>query len=509
MTHTGPRVVNRLSRRSVLRIPAAVGGITAGGFLGAPACGVAPLGGGTDSHLPKPFVSRVGPTDPGKPFVSRVGPPDPWKAREIRAEFLHAWKGYQRHAWGHDELLPVSGGFREFFSDRYSVGLSIIEALDTHYVMELDDEVARCLEWITARLDFDLDAEFPVFEAIIRLVGGLLAGYLATSEQDLLTMCVDLADRLLPAFTRSPTGMPYRHVNLRTGAVTGSTVPLAEIGTNLLEFGMLSQLSGDSRYFQASKRALEAVVKRRSSLDLLGTTLNVETGAWVDRVDIALNPPADSFYEYLWGGWAMFGDWDCLRWFQMFDASLKKHLAERVGGLLWFKQADFRTGALMGRRQYSLAVNVLAVGGDNPLAEEYYRSWTAVQEKYTVIPEEIDYIHLTVLTPDNMLRPEYANCAFDLYWQTGDPFYRATSWSYFQNLKEHHRVPGGYTVITDVTKRPMAKGDYCPAYVFAENFKWLYLTFADAPRFDYASGYLSTEAKILRGLQPPLPPGGK
>lgn len=126
-----------------------------------------------------------------------------------------------------------------------------------------------------------------------------------------------------------------------------------------------------------------------------------------------------------------------------------------------------------------------------------------------MIPEEIDYIHLTVLTPDNMLRPEYANCAFDLYWQTGDPFYRATSWSYFQNLKEHHRVPGGYTVITDVTKRPMAKGDYCPAYVFAENFKWLYLTFADAPRFDYASGYLSTEAKILRGLQPPLPPGGK
>ncbi|MGW3737958.1 glycoside hydrolase family 47 protein [Streptomyces sp. NPDC005148] len=223
-------MVNRLSRRSVLRIPAAVGGITAGDFLGAPACGVAPLGGGTDSHLPKPFASRVGPPDPGKPFVSRVGPPDPWKAREIRAEFLHAWKGYQRHAWGHDELLPISGGFREFFSDRYSVGLSIIEALDTHYVMELDDEVARCLEWITARLDFDLDAEFPVFEAIIRLVGGLLAGYLATSEQDLLSMCVDLADRLLPAFTRSPTGMPYRHVNLRTGAVTGSTVPLAEIG---------------------------------------------------------------------------------------------------------------------------------------------------------------------------------------------------------------------------------------------------------------------------------------
>jgi mannosyl-oligosaccharide alpha-1,2-mannosidase len=54
-----------------------------------------------------------------------------------------------------------------------------------------------------------------------------------------------------------------------------------------------------------------------------------------------------------------------------------------------------------------------------------------------------------------------------------------------------------------VTKRPIPKGDYCPAYVFAENFKWLYLTFADAPRFDYTHGYLTTEAKILRGFRRP------
>ena len=29
-------------------------------------------------------------------------------AARVRAEFLHAWRGYERYAWGHDELRPLS-----------------------------------------------------------------------------------------------------------------------------------------------------------------------------------------------------------------------------------------------------------------------------------------------------------------------------------------------------------------------------------------------------------------
>ena len=30
-------------------------------------------------------------------------------AADVKAEFLHAWNGYKRHAWGHDDLAPLSG----------------------------------------------------------------------------------------------------------------------------------------------------------------------------------------------------------------------------------------------------------------------------------------------------------------------------------------------------------------------------------------------------------------
>ncbi|MFD0385360.1 glycoside hydrolase family 47 protein [Streptomyces stramineus] len=267
---------NRTTRRRLLYALAATGGLSVTGGLGG---------------APRARPPRPGPGARGRPRRLEEVRPDARRAQAIREEFVHAWEGYKRLAWGHDEVLPVSGRHREFFAEGHPMGLSIVEALDTHHLMELDTEVDRCVSWIKDRLRFDIDADFQVFETTIRLVGGLLSGYLATGEQVLLDRCTDLADRLLPAFTTSPTGMPYRYVNLRTGRVSGATLPLAEIGTNILEFGTLSRLTGDPRYGRAAKRALRAVVGRRSPLDLLASRMNVESGRWADRTALAVDPP--------------------------------------------------------------------------------------------------------------------------------------------------------------------------------------------------------------------------
>ena len=69
-------------------------------------------------------------------------------------------------------------------------------------------------------------------------------------------------------------------------------------------------------------------------------------------------------------------------------------------------------------------------------------------------------------------------------------------------MKKNARVANGYTIINDVTTTPMQLGDLMPAYGFAENFKYLYLIFANSPRFNARNFYLSTEGKILQGLIP-------
>lgn len=437
---------------------------------------------------------------------ARSGPGNPRIADEIRTEFLHAWNCYDKYAFGADQVMPLSGQKNNFFfGGRRTIGLSIIEALDTLYVMGLDTELKKCLDWIYNNSDFNIDDDFNTFEGIIRVLGGLLAGYLAVEDQRLLTLAKDLADRILPIFTKSPTGMPYSAVNLSTGAVSSPHSVLAAVGTNILEFGTLSRLTKDPTYFNVAKRALQEVFKRRSSLNLLGTTINVETGQWLDTTDSGPNPVTDSFYEYMYGGYGLFGDKDCLSWFKTLNNALTKYAVERSNGLVWYKQVNFQTGAATGHGQSELAAfyaELVAAAGDLQLGAEYYQSWTKVLDKYPVLPDGIDYTTLTATGLGNEFRPEYMNASFDLFWQTGNPFYAQTAYRCFQGFKKNARTPEGYTNLKDVTVSPMVQDDLFPAYGFAETFKYPFLIFARTPRFNTSNFYLSTEGKILRGLRP-------
>ncbi len=140
-----------------------------------------------------------------------------------------AWAEYRKMAWGQDEIRPVSGTGKSFLIPGQTVGLSIVEALDTLWLMGLDAELEDGVRWIRQSLRFDLDGDAQMFEATIRLVGGLLSGHLATGEAKLLELAHDLATRMMPAFD-TPTGMPMRYVNLVTGKTRDPLSFPAEIG---------------------------------------------------------------------------------------------------------------------------------------------------------------------------------------------------------------------------------------------------------------------------------------
>src|SRR6478672_6725843 len=167
-------------------------------------------------------------------------------AAEVRAEFQHAWNGYKKYCWGHDDLKPLTKTCHDWYAE--PLLMTPVDALDTMILMGLHDEANTTREYIASHLSFDKDISVQNFEITIRLLGGLLSNYELTGDKRLLRLAEDLGNRLLPVFN-SPTGLPYVYVNLRTGQTRDPISNPAETGTLLLEFGMLSKLTNNPVFY--------------------------------------------------------------------------------------------------------------------------------------------------------------------------------------------------------------------------------------------------------------------
>ncbi|WP_095011939.1 glycoside hydrolase family 47 protein [Tsuneonella mangrovi] len=424
-------------------------------------------------------------------------------ATDVRDQMEFAWDNYRRLAWGKDEIRPVSGTFSSFpLKDRH-LGLSLIEALDTLWVMGLDEAFAAGVDWVKGNLDFAVDGEVSVFETSIRLVGGLLSAHHASGDPALLAKARDLADRLLPAFD-TPTGMPRRFINLATGETRQSVTSPADIATYLPEWGTLSLLTGDERYVEATKRAAVAVFERRSKLGLVATQIDVDTGEWHSR-RATVGSYCDSFFEYLWDSWQLLGDADCKAMYNVCTSAILKHQQVWRDGALWFADVDFETGEIVSTEQDELASfygGLLGQGGAMKEGAAYTESWAALQARYGILPEGYDYLAGEATQMTNSLRPELADSAFTLWLIDRDPRWRSIGRDHFLAMKQFNRAPFGFTDMADVTSNPKRQADHCPGYWWSEQMKYYYLLFSDTPRFDYARNYLTTEGNVLQGFLP-------
>jgi mannosyl-oligosaccharide alpha-1,2-mannosidase len=429
-----------------------------------------------------------------------------WRAlaQDVRTQMKWSWDNYAERCFGQDQIKPVSGGAEPFFFPKGPpLGLSIVEALDTLYLMGLDAEVAQGIRWVADNLHFDIDGKVQVFETGIRIVGGLLSAWSATRDAKLLALAKDIADRLSPAFTKSPTGMPYRFVNLKTGAVRDPESYPAEIGTYIAEWGTLSKATGDKRYYDMAKRAVKALFDRRSKIDLVADTINIETGAFVSR-RASIGPPTDSYFEYLWDGWQLFGDADFKHWYDVYTAAIVKHQATLSNGRLWFPQVDFETGTVLDHHQSELAsfyAGLLAQGGDSARGRDYLASWAEVQLHFGVLPEGYDYARAVPDRVTNELRPEFVDSCLNLFLLEPDDKWRELARLHYEKMKETSRAAYGYTIIDDISAKPMKQGDLCPGYWWSEQMKYYWLLFSDTDRFDYKANYLSTEGNVFVGLK--------
>ena len=416
-------------------------------------------------------------------------------AERVRQEFLHAWTGYKQYAWGHDALKPLSKTPHDWYGT--PLLMTPVDALDTMILMGLTDEAKATREYIDKNLSFDQDIYVKNFEITIRLVGGLLSSYQLSGDKRLLALADDLATRLLPAYT-SPTGMPYVFVNLKTGAVRGEVTNPAEVGTLLIEFGTLSKLTGKAIYYEKAKRALVEIYKRRSSIGLVGSSINVKTGEWTDPVS-HISGGIDSYYEYLLKAWLLFGDKDCEQMWKTSIEAINKYLADQAPTGFWYGQANMNTGAHVGTMFGSLDAffpGTLALSGDldhaAKLEESAYKMWT----RFGIEPEEMNYMTMNVTYNGYELRPEIIESAYYLYHFTNDQRYRAMGRTFYDSLIKYCRTDVAYAALSDVEKK--TKKDEMESFFFAETLKYLYLLFAQPDTVDLKKMVFNTEAHPVR-----------
>ena len=221
-----------------------------------------------------------------------------------------AWAGYRTYAWGQDELRPVSKTARNWLGPS-GLAASIVDALDTLWVMGLEDEYKEAAEFVRNDLSFDKDVTVSFFETVIRDLGGLLAAYGLTGDRAFVDKADDLGARLLAAF-RSPTGLPYGVVNLRTGTASpqswsGNSHILAEVGTFQLEFRYLSHVTGKSKYAELADRVSNYVYALPATYPGLYPNNLPVGGGRGGLEEYSFGGLGDSYYEYLLKQWIFTG----------------------------------------------------------------------------------------------------------------------------------------------------------------------------------------------------------
>jgi ER degradation enhancer, mannosidase alpha-like 2 len=434
------------------------------------------------------------------PFSVSAQQPNKQKlAAEVKAEFLHAWNGYKKYAWGHDDLKPLSKTYHDWYPQ--PLLMTPVDSLDTMIIMGFKQEADVTREYIVQNLSFDKDISVQNFEITIRLLGGLLTNYQLTGDKRLLVLAEDLGNRLLPVF-ESPTGMPYRYVNLKTGAVRDPVSNPAETGTLIIEFGTLSKLTGKPVFYDKAKRALVETYKRRSTIGLVGEWINVETGKWTNT-DSHISGAIDSYYEYLLKCWRLFGDQECKNMWVDSNRAIRKYLADpnNAGGSteLWYGHADMNTGKRAATTYGALDAffpAVLAMSGDLKRAAQLQESSFKMWNVHGIEPEEFDYKANKTVSAGYPLRPEIVESAYYLYHYTRNPKYLRMGEKLWRDFVKYCRTDEGYAALKSVVTKE--KADSMQSFLFAETFKYFYLLFAPPSTLDFNQVTFNTEAHPIR-----------
>jgi len=442
----------------------------------------------------------------------------------VKGMMHHAWDNYVRYAWGRNELKPASkrGHSASVFGSS-PMGATVVDSLDTLYIMGMNEEFERGKKWVMENLDMNqLSGDVSVFETNIRYVGGLLTAYAFTGDDLFKEKAVHIVDKLLPAFD-TPTGIPYALVNMKTGnaknfgwASGGSSI-LSEFGTLHMEFAYLSDITGNPVYKKKVEKIRRTVKDVERPKKLYPNYLHPKTGKWGQQ-HTSVGALGDSFYEYLLKEWLRSGkrDEEAKSLFDEAAKDIEDYLVHKsAGGLTYI--AEWKYGRLEHKMDhlacfaggmFGLAAEEeddtnsarwLELGQEitNTCHESYDRSDTKLGPEAMRFSDSIEARALKQNERYYILRPETVESYFLMWRLTKDPKYRDWGWEMVQALDRHCKAEGGYSGIRNVYQASANQDDVQQSFFLAETLKYLYLLFSDDDLIDLKEWVFNTEAHPL------------
>ncbi|KAK7574061.1 hypothetical protein V9T40_011252 [Parthenolecanium corni] len=436
----------------------------------------------------------------------------------------HAWGGYAKYAWGLNELKPVSKkAHNSSVFGSAPLGATIVDGMDTLYIMGLHDEFRQGREWIANNLNVDnINMDLSVFEVNIRFVGGLLSCYALTGDTLFRDKAEHIAEKLLPAF-QTPTGIPYALVNFKTGNAknyawaSASSSILSEFGTLHLEFAYLSDVTGNKIYREKVEQIRDTLKNAPKPKGLYPNYLNPKNGLWTQQ-HMSMGGLGDSFYEYLLKSWIQSGKTD-VEGREMFDEAMKavlKHMLQTSpGGLLYISDLKYDkleqkmdalacfAGGLFGLGSTTLDNDMsqmymrVAEGITNTCHEAYNRSTTKLAPESFRFMEAVEAKAIKTSDKYYILRPETVESYFTLWRLTKDPKYRQWGWDVVEALEKYCKAEAGYSGLRNVYTAQPTKDDVQQSFFLAEMLKYLYLLFSDDSLISLDEWVFNSEAHPL------------
>jgi len=434
--------------------------------------------------------------------------------------FTSSYNAYKKFAFRHDSLEPEA---ESFVDDFYGWGATIFDAMGTMIIMNLMDLYDEAVKF-AATVNFDVNNNptetVSVFETTIRYIGGSLSAYELAGRRPQDRVLVEKAQQIANHLSLAWVGenkIPYGELNYTINEPVIQAANIAEAGTLSLEWGLLSQLTGNKTYGDLTLGSVMKIIAAPDQFPgLPAQGIDPVSGQPVGSY-ITWGGGSDSYFEYLIKYARMFPNAPselATTWLTAVDSSIRELVrTSTVGGHTYVADFDgenirhvgshlecFNAGNwILGGKllnnetivNYGLAINegcwntyASTATGIGPETFAYISSDGNFTGGDPITSEQIAFNEkhgFYITGSDYILRPEVLESNFYAFRTTGEEKYLDRARSALNSFNKFLAVHGAYSGINDVNNAKGGGGiiDETESFFFAEVLKYLYLTFDD------------------------------